>query len=43
MLLWSALLGRFALYSSTFGRHDEEEITAFVDSSVDAVLRAGNR
>ncbi|MET7841354.1 TetR/AcrR family transcriptional regulator [Streptomyces sp. NPDC005356] len=43
MLLWSALFGRFALWTSTFGRHDEEEITTFVDRIVDAVLRDGNR
>ncbi|WP_179201563.1 hypothetical protein [Streptomyces caniscabiei] len=43
LLLWSALFGRFALWTSTFGRHDQSELTVFVDRVVDAVLRDGNR
>ncbi|WP_445521227.1 TetR-like C-terminal domain-containing protein [Streptomyces sp. NEAU-174] len=37
--LWSALLGRFALWSTTFGRQDREELTAFAHRTVDTVLR----
>ncbi|MEV1170093.1 TetR/AcrR family transcriptional regulator [Nonomuraea sp. NPDC049784] len=41
--LWSALFGHFALWSSTFGRHDEDELTTFVDGIVDVILRDGKR
>ncbi|MFJ7996530.1 TetR/AcrR family transcriptional regulator [Streptomyces sp. NPDC096310] len=43
MILWSALFGRFALWTSTFGHHDEEELTSFVDRIVGAVLRDAHR
>ncbi len=43
LLLWSALFGRFALWTSTFGRRDQNELTLFVDRVVDTVLRDGNR
>ncbi|MEU9456714.1 TetR/AcrR family transcriptional regulator [Streptomyces sp. NPDC048277] len=41
--LWSALFGRFALWNSTFGRQDPEELTAFARCMVDTVLRDGTR
>ncbi|MEU9448871.1 TetR/AcrR family transcriptional regulator [Streptomyces sp. NPDC048277] len=37
--LWSALFGRFALWSQTFGRQDPEELTAFAHRTVDTLLR----
>ena len=43
LLLWSALFGRFALWTTTFGQRDQDELTSFVDRVVDAVLRDGNR
>ncbi|WP_280892433.1 TetR/AcrR family transcriptional regulator [Streptomyces sp. LBL] len=43
MLLWSALFGRFALWSSTFASHDPQELTAFADRAVDTVLRSAQR
>lgn len=40
MILWSALFGRFALWTSTFGRqHDPQVLTDFADRIVDATLR----
>ncbi|MEU5924723.1 TetR/AcrR family transcriptional regulator [Streptomyces antimycoticus] len=43
ILLWSALFGRFALWTSTFGRHDAQELTTFVDRTVDTLLRDAHR
>lgn len=43
ILLWSALFGRFALWTSTFGRHDAQELTTFVDRTVDTLLRDAQR
>ncbi|GAA3370356.1 hypothetical protein GCM10017744_093780 [Streptomyces antimycoticus] len=43
ILLWSALFGRFALWTSTFGRHNAQELTTFVDRTVDTLLRDAHR
>ncbi|MFE9708306.1 TetR/AcrR family transcriptional regulator [Streptomyces sp. NPDC005930] len=43
LLLWSALFGRFALWSSTFGERDPLELDAFADHMVDTVLRGAQR
>ncbi|QKV94246.1 TetR/AcrR family transcriptional regulator [Streptomyces sp. NA02950] len=37
--LWSALFGRFALWASTFGQQDPEELTVFAHRTVDTILR----
>lgn len=42
-LLWSALLGRFALWTSTFGNHDPQELAAFADRTVDTVLHSAHQ
>ncbi|MFF7654780.1 TetR/AcrR family transcriptional regulator [Streptomyces sp. NPDC007983] len=41
--LWSALFGRFALWTSTFERHDARDLTVFVDRIVDTLLRDARR
>lgn len=41
--LWSALFGRFALWTVTFGRQDPEELTAFAHRTVDTILRDASR
>ncbi len=33
----------FALWTSTFGRHDVQELTTFVDRTVDSLLRDAQR
>ncbi|WP_276616848.1 hypothetical protein [Streptomyces sp. DASNCL29] len=43
MLLWSALFGRFALWTSSFGRQDARELTTFADRVVDTLLRDAHR
>ncbi|WP_425826698.1 TetR/AcrR family transcriptional regulator [Streptomyces fractus] len=43
MILWSGLFGRFALWTTTFGRHDDQDLTAFVDRLVDVILRDADR
>ncbi|WP_275562287.1 TetR/AcrR family transcriptional regulator [Streptomyces sp. 5-6(2022)] len=43
MVLWSALFGRFVLWSSTFERHDARELTTFVDRVVGTLLRDARR
>lgn len=43
MILWSALFGRFALWTSTFGEHDPRMLTGFAESLVDATLRDAHR
>ncbi|MCQ8187202.1 TetR/AcrR family transcriptional regulator [Streptomyces rugosispiralis] len=43
MLLWSALFGRFALWTSSFGRQDAQELATFVDRVVDTLLRDAHR
>lgn len=42
-VLWSALFGRFALWTSTFGEHDPRKLTDFADRVVDATLRDARR
>ncbi|MFI6792032.1 TetR/AcrR family transcriptional regulator [Nonomuraea sp. NPDC050383] len=39
MLIWSAIFGRFALWTSAFGQHDPQALTNFVDRVVSTVLR----
>ncbi|MFG2943541.1 TetR/AcrR family transcriptional regulator [Streptomyces sp. NPDC048282] len=41
--LWSALFGRFALWTVTFGRDDPEELTVFAHRAVDMILRDATR
>ena len=36
--LWSALLGRFALWSTTFGHTDPASMRAFTDHTIDRIL-----
>ncbi|WP_329061628.1 TetR/AcrR family transcriptional regulator [Amycolatopsis sp. NBC_01480] len=36
--LWSGLLGRFALWSTTFGRHDTADPAEFTDYLIDRLL-----
>ncbi|MEU1365530.1 TetR/AcrR family transcriptional regulator [Streptomyces sp. NPDC005803] len=43
LVLWSALFGRFALWSSTFGDHDTQELSDFAERLVDTVLRSAHR
>jgi AcrR family transcriptional regulator len=43
LLLWSALFGRFVLWTSTFGQHDPQDLTDFADRIVDTVLRDAHR
>ncbi|WP_016907766.1 hypothetical protein [Streptomyces xiaopingdaonensis] len=43
MILWSALFGRFALWTSTFGEHDPRTLTDFAETLVDATLRDAHR
>lgn len=42
-LLWSALFGRFALWSSTFDPREPGELSTFCDQVVDTVLRDAHR
>lgn len=43
MLMWSALFGRFALWTSTFGQTDPQTLIDFANSLADSILRDARR